>query len=224
MRRLSRSHRRAAALAAAALLAVAGAVLVVVGLSGGVERAPVAAVAAAPPAATTAPAPSAEQPSAPPPTPVARYTPSSEIHVVIPAVGLDLPLLPLSPEDGVIDPPLLTAGYWIEPYGAPVAAPEQSDNTLYLAAHAAGRGSDGFDPLLAGHRRSTLESGDVIEVRTPGGAVRYTVERTERYAKDALPGAAEVWAAEPGRLVLITCFQRAGGPAATENLVVFAHS
>jgi hypothetical protein len=65
--------------------------------------------------------------------------------------------------------------------------------------------------------------GDVVEVSTPGGTVGYTVERTERYAKDELAGAADIWEAVPGRLVLITCFQRAGR-ASTENLVVVASS
>lgn len=59
-------------------------------------------------------------------------------------------------------------------------------------------------------------------MRTPNGTFRYTVERTERYGKDELAAAAEVWEASPGRLVLITCFQRADGRASTENLVVFA--
>jgi sortase (surface protein transpeptidase) len=71
---------------------------------------------------------------------------------------------------------------------------------------------------------STLEAGDVIEVSTPQGTVDYTVERTERYAKGELAGATEVWESSPGRLVLLTCFQRGGGRASTENLVVFAHS
>ncbi len=66
--------------------------------------------------------------------------------------------------------------------------------------------------------------GDVVEVSTPGGTVGYTVERTERYAKDELAGAADIWEAVPGRLVLITCFQRADGRDSTENLVVFAES
>ena len=67
-------------------------------------------------------------------------------------------------------------------------------------------------------------AGDEIEVSTPEGTVSYTVERTERYAKGELPDAAEVWEASPGRLVLITCFQRGGGRASTENLVVFAEA
>ena len=86
-------------------------------------------------------------------------------------------------------------------------------------------GEDGFDPLLtADQRGSALEAGDTVDVRTPNGTVTYTVERTQRYRKNALADAAEVWEASPGRLVLITCFQRADGRVATENLVVVAQS
>ena len=61
-------------------------------------------------------------------------------------------------------------------------------------------------------------------MRTPTGTVRYSVTSTHRYAKDALPDAGEIWEVSPGRLVLITCFQRADGSVATENLVVVAES
>jgi hypothetical protein len=63
-----------------------------------------------------------------------------------------------------------------------------------------------------------------VQVQTPQGTVAYTVQRTERYGKSELPGAIEVWEDSPGRLVLITCFQRSDGRASTENLVVFAES
>lgn len=206
-------------LAGAAVLGLGGAVLLGVGLSMP-ER--VAAAVAEGPAPVAAPSTSGAPAAATPtPTPVARYTPSSSVHVAIPAVGLDLPVLPLSPRGGVIDPPLLTAAYFLEPYGHPVGAADQADNTLYLAAHSAGHGDDGFDPLLTDeHRDSALGPGDVVEVRTPDGTASYTVQRTERVAKDALPSAADVWESVPGRLVLITCFQHRG--KATENLVVFA--
>ena len=86
-------------------------------------------------------------------------------------------------------------------------------------------GDDGFDPLLtADHRGSALTAGDVIAVETPRGTVSYTVERTERYGKNALAAADDVWEAHPGRLVLITCFQHTDGRATTENFVVFAQS
>ena len=222
MRRLT-PRRRRIALAAAAVLALIGALVLVAGLTAGRGTAALHPVAGAPSAPASS-GPRSEAPGTATPSPVARHTPSSEVRLVVPSLGVDLPLLPMTPSGDTIDPPLLTAGYWIEPYGAPVGAAVEADNTLYIAAHSAGRGDDGFDPLLtADHRGSTLAAGDVVEVSTPSGTVRYTVERTQRYAKDELAGAADVWEADPGRLVLITCFQRAG-KASTENLVVVAHS
>jgi len=170
-------------LVGAVLLGLVGAVVLGLGLTGG--NAPVhgTAMAATPtPSAVSAPtAASAATTSAGATARAARFTPSSAVHLVIPAVGLDLPLLALTPKHGGIDPPLLTAGYWIEPYGEPVAAAAKATNTLYIAAHSAGRGHDGFDPLLAtGRGGSSLAAGDVVEVRTPDGTARYTVEGSRR--------------------------------------------
>jgi hypothetical protein len=221
-----RPTRRQTGFAAAAVLGLSGTAALVVGLSSPAPAAVPTSVAQTEPAVPTGrPVASAPASSAPPTTPEARYTPSSATHVVIPSVGLDLPMLPLAPAEGVIDPPLLTAAYWIEPYGAPVGSADQADNTLYLAAHSAGYGTDGFDPLLdADHEATTLATGDLVEVRTPEGTVTYAVTSAQRYAKEALPAAAEVWEQAPGRLVLITCFQRTGGRLATENLVVVAEA
>ncbi|WP_448612171.1 class F sortase [Geodermatophilus sp. URMC 60] len=223
MRILTRPGRRAAVAAVVALGCAGGAVLVV-GLAGGEQSAVRTASADPVPAATAAP-PLAEEPQPTLPAVAALPTPSSAVHVSVPALDLDLPVLPLTPRDGTINPPTLTAAYWIEPYGDPVGSAEEADNTLYLAAHSTGTGEYGFDPLMGSDGGgSTLEAGDVIEVSTPRGTVGYTVERTRRYAKGELPGATEVWEASPGRLVLITCSQRGGNRAPTENLVVFAES
>ena len=219
--------RRSVVLTGAATLGVAGAVVLWLGLTGGGSPVGTAhAVAAASVPATLPSASAAASPSTTPAqTPVARFTPSSTVHLLIPAVHLDLPLLALTPRKGVINPPTLTAGYWIEPYGEPGADPKKARNTLYIAAHSAQRGHDGFDPLLAsGRQGSTLVAGNTIQVRTPGGTATYTVEATKRYAKNALPSATDVWESHPGRLVLITCFLRADGRPSTENMVVFAKS
>jgi hypothetical protein len=222
VRRLTRRRRRIA-LAAAAVLALTGALVLVAGLSAGRGTAALHPVAAAPSASASSGSRS-EVPGTAPPT-AARYTPSSDVRLVVPSLGVDLPLLPMTPSGDTIDPPLLTAGYWIEPYGAPVGDAAEATNTLYVAAHSAGYGADGFDPLIAGDgAASTLAAGDVVEVRTPTGTVRYTVRSTSRYGKDELPGAEEVWEVSPGRLVLVTCFQRADGREATENLVVVAEA
>ena len=226
--RLTRPTRRAAALTGAAALGLSGLLVLGIGLSAGgaaAPRPPAPAPSPSVPRTTATPAPQAAPEPEPTPTPTARYTPSTATRLVIPSVDQDQPLLGLTPRRGVIDPPLLTAGYWIEPYGAPVGAAEEALNTLYIAARSAGSGDDGFDPLLTpDHRGSAVLPGDRIEVRTPRGVVTYTVERVERYAKSALAGAEDVWAVDPGRLVLITCFQRADGRNSTENLVVFARS
>jgi sortase (surface protein transpeptidase) len=132
-------------------------------------------------------------------------------------------VLPLSAPAGVIDPPLLTAAYWVQPYGEPVGAAAEAGNTIYLAAHSTSRGSSGFDPLLtADHQGPALGPGDVVSVSTPGGTADYTVDRTARYGTGDLAGATEVWEAVPGRLVLITCLTPLGAGATTEDLVVFA--
>ena len=222
--RLTRPGRRTAAVAAVLALGCAGGTVLAVGLADGEQ--PAAATGSPDPVAAATAAPLAEeaQPTLPPEG-VVLPTPSSDVHVAIPALDMDLPVLPLDPRNGTINPPTLTAAYWLDPNGDPVGSAEQADNTLYLAAHSTGTGEYGFDPLMeADGSGSTLEAGDVIEVSTPQGTVGYTVERTERYAKGELPAATEVWEASPGRLVLITCFQRGGGRASTENLVVFAEA
>ena len=119
MLRPTRPTRRTAALTGAAVLGVTGALLLGLGLQGGQPgRLRSSEVdASAPISAPTSAAPSGAPAAAetPLPTPEAHYTPSSEIHLEIDSVGLDLPLLPMTPRDGVINPRLLTAAYWIEP-------------------------------------------------------------------------------------------------------------
>src|SRR3712207_9051519 len=105
---------------------------------------------------------------------------------------MTLPVLPLSPRNGMINPPTLTAAYWLDPYGDPVGSPEQADNTLYLAAHSTGTGEYGFDPLMESDGGgSTLGGGDVLEASTPQGRVDYSGERPGRDAQGEPPGAAE---------------------------------
>ena len=210
---------------------VTGGTVLAIALQGGEPAAAAPrSTASAPTTISTVAAPPAEEPPpaedaqpALPTTGAALPTPSSDVHVVVPTLGMDLPVLPLTPRGGAINPPTLTAAYWIEPYGDPVGAAGEADNTLYLAAHSTNTGRYGFDPLLDSDGDSTLDAGDVVEVSTSGGTVAYTVERTQRYDKDELPDAAEVWEAVPGRLVLITCTQEDGGRS-TENLVVVARS
>ena len=81
-----------------------------------------------------------------------------------------------------------------------------------------------LDPPEIGVFLGSPENDGGLTVDTPAGTVDYTVTGTETYAKHELPGAADVWAIVPGRLVLITCFVDDDGRATDENFVVFADS
>lgn len=134
------------------MLGLAGVVVLAVGLRSGDAVIPVSAAAAPTVPGTGAPTS--------PPRWSSRARADAECdadraaHAVVVGAAGDpvgrprLSLLGLTPRRGAIDPPLLTAGYWIEPYAAPVGSADQAVSTLYVAAHSAGRGDDGFDPLL----------------------------------------------------------------------------
>ena len=222
------------ALGAAAALAVVGGSLLAQGLDGGEPeltagpRASSSAPTSTPePRATPAPTASTEPTSppeaAPQPTADAALEVDADIRLRVPSVGLDLPVHALEPDGGAINPPTMTDAYWIAPYGEPGAGGSAPDNTVYIAAHSWSRGEAAFDPLLdADFEGGAVELGDAVEVETPSGTATYEVTQVRRYGKDALPGAEEVWEVHPGRLVLITCFQREDGRRSTENLVVTA--
>ena len=203
----------------AGLVAVAlvAALALVAGRLGGEPDPPAAvAVPTATPTAEPAPSPT-EEPTQEASEPVDGSVP---LTVEVAAVGLSAEVLPITPSGGELDPPTYGEAYWIEPYGAPGQEP---GNTVYLAGHSATRGGAIFDPLFdRSSQTSRVAAGDEVVVTTGEGSWTYVVERTERYRKDRLATTDEVWSIVPGRLVLITCFQRAEGGASQDNLVVYA--
>lgn len=215
--------RRTAALAGAAVLGIVTLVIALILTGGGPDVA--VRAAGAPSEVTSAPSPAAvpapEVPT-PMPTGTTEAAPqSSSVRLEVPSVGLDVGVLPLTPKGGVIDPPTMVDSYWVEPYGEPGTAP---DNTVYIAGHSWTKGSAAFNALMPGNHGSGVSTGDVVSVHTPVGTVDYTVSRTERYDKDELPGATDVWTVMPGRLVLITCFVNDDGRTTDDNFIVFAES
>lgn len=194
----------------AALVVVAAGVGIALMLRPGAEPAP-----------SASPSPSPSSPPAPSTTARMADVPmAAPERVLIPRVGIDLAVLPDAPVDGVLDPPGVTDAYWIEDYGTPGT---DADNTVYLAAHSSLRMDAAFNPLLdVDHQESVLEPGDEVVVVTANGRLTYEVTRSQRYDKNALPAADEVWDVEPGVLHLITCFQQDGLARAADNLVVTA--
>jgi sortase (surface protein transpeptidase) len=145
---------------------------------------------------------------------------AAPVRVQVPAVGLDAEVVPIAAAGDELDPPRLDRAYWIETYGSP--GPDAT-NTVYLAGHSIDRGAAVFDPLFDQEQQTALvKSGDEVTITTDAGAVTYVVDETQRYPKSELANEAEVWRIVPGRLVLITCFQRNGGGRSTDNLVVYA--
>lgn len=194
-------------------LAVVVAVLTTRGSAG--SRASTADLAAGVALPTTAVSASPDPSATPAPSGV-----SAPVRVQVPAVGLDAAVVPITPTGGELDPPRLDRAYWIESYGSPGA---DATNTVYLAGHSVDRGEAVFDPLFDQERQAArVHHGDEVTITTDAGAVTYVVEETQRYPKSELADQAEVWRIVPGRLVLITCFQRSDGGRSTDNLVVYA--
>lgn len=143
------------------------------------------------------------------------------MRIEVPAVGVDLPVRPITPERGPLDPPTLRDAYWIEPYGVPGA---DADNTAYIIGHSWDEGEAAFNPLFdQENQTSEVDPGDRIVVTTDQGRFTYAVQEARRYPKDSLADADDVWRIVPGRLVLITCFQPDDGGSSTDNLVVYSH-
>lgn len=146
--------------------------------------------------------------------------PGQPVRVQLPRLSLDIPVLPMSlPADRRINPPSNGFAYWVSDYGPAGAG---ATNTTYLAAHSWNLGYAAFNGLMdiqAGAGR--VQSGDAVLITTPEGVTTYTVTATAGYAKSTLGDRDDLWAAVPGRLVLLTCFQL-NDAGATENYVVYA--
>ncbi|MCX6498986.1 MAG: class F sortase [Arthrobacter sp.] len=142
------------------------------------------------------------------------------VRVQLPRLGMDIPVLPMSlPADRRVNPPSNGFAYWISDYGPSGAG---ATNTTYLAAHSWNLGYAAFNGLMdiqAGTGR--VQQGDAILVTTPERTTSYRVTATAGYVKSTLKKHDDLWAAVPGRLVLVTCFQL-NDAGATQNYVVYA--
>lgn len=157
-----------------------------------------------------APAPSASA-SAPSVAPSRGGLPDA---VVVPALGVDAPVLPIRLQDGALTPPAdpQQVGWWSEG-----ARPGASSGSAVLTGHTVHTGGGAFDDL------ETLVTGDDVVVRTDRGATTYDVVSVQVLGRGELARrSAEVFdQGGPGRLVLITC-EDWDGTAYLSNVVVTA--
>lgn len=157
-------------------------------------------------------------------TPVRPAVPvaGQPLRLQIPSIGLDVNVGRMTvPAGGSVDPPTMGSAYWLSEYGTAGAS---ATNTAYIAGHTCrGACHSAFSPMLDVPKSKTLvHPGDKVLVTTPAGVDQYTVTDTELYTKATIQSQAELWKKVPGRLVLVTCFQYAGGTSSQQNFVVYA--
>ena len=163
---------------------------------------------------TPTPTPSATAAPEPAPTPA----PLTGDQFSVPAVGLDVPLRPLSARDGQITPPGFTSAYWITNMGVPLSRSAQG--TVFVVMHSVRGGGVAPGNYLTNIRAGTSAVPDGSTIDVAGVSYRVTGWRT--ILKGGLATDTEVWADTPGRLVVITCLEHPNGSPSTDNMVITA--
>lgn len=119
-------------------------------------------------------------------------------RVVVPTLGVDARVVPISGSSGTLLPPAdaRTIGWWREGQ-----VPGAARGSAVLTGHTVHTGGGAFDDL------GRLRPPAGVLVRTDGGWIRYAVTSTTTYRKGRLAEQAATLFARsgPGRLVLVTC-------------------
>jgi len=135
-------------------------------------------------------------------------------RLVVPQLGVDVPVVEIDAPGGVLRPPddPQVLGWWRDG-----VRPGAARGSALITGHTVSSGGGAFDDL------ETLRRGAPVSVRTEAGVVDYEVVSVTIYRKAALARhAARVFSQTvPGRLVLITC-EDWNGTAYESNAVVTA--
>lgn len=158
-------------------------------------------------------APDAEMDAAEP-APRPAPAPGLPRRLVVPMLGVDAPVVPISAPGGVLLPPSdpQMLGWWRDG-----ARPGAARGGALITGHTVSAGGGAFDDL------ETLRPGDEVRVRTPDRVLRYAVTGVRIYRKARIARDAERLFSQsvPGRLVLITC-EDWNGSFYESNAVIFA--
>ena len=135
-------------------------------------------------------------------------------RVVIDALGIDVPVLPIHLEVSTLVPPSdpQTLGWW-----ADGAVPGAKQGSAVITGHTVHTGGGALDNL------ETLVPGDLFTVRTDAGRIDYWVSRVDVLGKERVSRASTRLFSQGvrGRLVLITC-EDWDGSGYNSNVVVIA--
>lgn len=148
------------------------------------------------------------------PAPRPDPAPGVPRRLVVPMLGVDAPVVPITAPGGVLLPPSdpQTLGWWRDG-----ARPGAARGGALITGHTVSSGGGAFDDL------ETLRRGDEVRVRTPDRVLRYEVTGVRIYRKARIArDAAQLFSQTvPGRLVLITC-EDWNGSFYESNAVIFA--
>jgi len=211
-RRTAVSRRRAALGWLGGLVAVAGLALAGYGVAVAVDGAPATEAPAAATRTPTEPArPRTDARTRPAVTDTVGWIPR---RLLVPALGIDSPVLPIAADDGVLVPPSdpQELGWWRD--GARVGA---AHGSVLVTGHTVHTGGGAMDHL------AELTIGDTVLVRSGRHEVSFRVQSVTYYPKQTLAEhAAETFdQSGPIRLVLITC-DRWNGSSYDGNTVAVA--
>lgn len=201
----------------ALVLVLAGVGVGVAAVTGGDEPSPDPVVGAGPDVVDPDPAPSAPAEALAPVT-IRDLGPDAAagrpVHVEVPSVDVDAPIVPVGVVDGVLYPPddPQVLGWWSDG-----ARPGAVRGGALVTGHTVSTGGGQLDDL------EQVRRGDPVRLRTDRGVIDYEVSKVTIYRKAALArDAQEVFSQTgPGRLVLITC-EDWDGSQYLSNVVVYA--
>ena len=144
----------------------------------------------------------------------AAWVPGAPRRVLIPALHVAAPVLPVRAPGGTLVPPSdpQQLGWW-----AGGARPGAARGSALVTGHTVHTGGGALDDL------ETLRRGDAVTVRTDRGRITYDVTKVAVYSKGAVADHAERMFSQdvPGRLVLVTC-EDWDGEHYLSNVVVVA--
>ncbi|MDE0778653.1 MAG: class F sortase [Nocardioides sp.] len=150
----------------------------------------------------------------PTPQPKPRIRAGSPERLLIPRLGVDSAIVPITAPGGTLTPPAdaQQVGWW-----SPGAEPGARTGSALVTGHTLSRGGAALQDL------ETLEVGDRIAVRTVNGRIGYRVRDVQVFDKGSVAEqAGELFSqTSPGRLVVITC-EDYNGSVYLSNVVVTA--
>jgi LPXTG-site transpeptidase (sortase) family protein len=147
-----------------------------------------------------------------------RYTaipPGAPIRLSMPRLHVTAPVVPIAVADGALDPPrdYREVGWW-----AASARPGAGQGQTVITGHTVHTGGASMNRL------GRLRAGDLVDVISRRGRMRYVVQRTTVYSKAAIAKRAQELFGQDhgrGRLVLVTCTDW-NGREYLSNVVVLA--